>query len=1269
MNLAVSEALYARHPDDDEGVLSARRAAIVSTPGLARLATRIDLGAFLLLGEGEAQRGGRVATVAARVGVRGPGRRASTSTSAGTPHRDWLHAMAAAELDADLAMTHAQEPQEPAPGAHPADDRRAGRPTGVVEAGRPRPRRSGSGSRSPSRARRSGWATGPSRRVAETAAAAQALEVLRHERAAARSADRRDRRLEADASPSRTTPRERAGPPAAAAPPGLQVVRRADAGRVRPRDQRRRRAQRVRQEQPRGRAALGARRAGSLAPHPHVRGRHLGRAPSGGPRIGMADVTLVLDNGDGLLPVEYGVIELGRRLYRSGENDYLLNRQRVRLRDLVDLLDSANLAENAFLFIGQGMVDQALALRPEERRPLFEEVAGVRRHERRRRRAEEQLVEAEANLARVDDILAELRPQARRLGQLRRSSRRPRMTAGEELAAALIVAAHGRWHEAAARAGSAEHGRDALRAEGARALEALERAETEVGAIATSMAARSELEAERRDGPRGDAGGTDRAGAARGAGDRRRRSPRPATGPGSRASGRRPRRTSRRTGGRWPCRCPSRTIATEAQLAEADRALAEGLSELGSLRAASRARGDELAAVQRAEAARAAEAETARRRLDDATRRSEDEGRRATEARGAPDHARSHDCHASARPWPAPRRRRRPRSRRARRPGSRSRRRTGPGAPRRNGRPGRGTALAGIRGQVDALERRLARRRGAGHREGRAAGRRPARRRRPGRRSGAADGGRGGARRAARARTSVRRGGGRRLSAERGQLAVRERIEAFDKVAGGGTPSDLRRLDDAVASAHGGRLRDAIRRDPGGAARALLDRAVWVPDLAAALRIQPSLPVGWIVATRDGGAVLDAVAVRIGRGDSPLEARAEAERLGREAEARGGEAAEADTSAGSRRSRGGRGAGVARRSADRESPPSPARRRAEEQERAAGRAAEAAARESAWHARAGRSAGRRGRARRGRRGGARRCRDARTRRRVPPATPPRRPPHRSRARSRPGSRAWPSSARGATGSRPTSRRRTARAGMPRPVGPGRRPRSASRSAGSRRPTRELEALAGRERAAGDERTAVASALAQAAADEFRAREALEALLADDRAERTRLAEAERAATAAREQLRHADDRARASDVAAMEARLNLDVAARAGAGRARGAGRGRAAAPRRRRRRAGGRRCERGAQPRWLRRGRRLPARARRSRPRLDTLAPTLGRRRRPPASRRRPAGWRRCAAATTSSVRPTRSRSTSTPSVRARLETLDAQDTDLREAIGGPAR
>src|SRR5688500_1839090 len=162
------------------------------------------------------------------------------------------------------------------------------------------------------------------------------------------------------------------------------------------------------------------------------------------PAQGMADVTLVLDNADGLLPVDFQVLEFGRRLYRSGENEYLLNKQRIRLRDLVDLLDAAHLADNAFLFIGQGMVDQALALRPEERRPLFEEVAGVRRHERRRRHAEAELAEAERNLERLRDLLGELRPQARRLAA-QAEQLQQRRTAGLELAEALVAAARARW--------------------------------------------------------------------------------------------------------------------------------------------------------------------------------------------------------------------------------------------------------------------------------------------------------------------------------------------------------------------------------------------------------------------------------------------------------------------------------------------------------------------------------------------------------------------------------------------------------------------------------------------------------------------------------------------------------------------------------------------------------------------------------------------------------------------------------------------------------
>src|SRR5437899_2895965 len=196
--------------------------------------------------------------------------------------------------------------------------------------------------------------------------------------------------------------------------------------------------------------------------------------------LGMADVTLVLDNADGLLPVDYSVLELGRRLYRSGESDYLLNRQRVRLKDLIDLLDAAHLADNAFLFIGQGMVDQALALRPEERRPLFEEVAGVRRHERRRRKAEDQLAESETNLARVEDIVAELRPQARRLAA-QAEQQTTRMTAGEELAEALLLAARVRWHEAAGRVSEAARRLASRRGDADAALTELQEVESAAG--------------------------------------------------------------------------------------------------------------------------------------------------------------------------------------------------------------------------------------------------------------------------------------------------------------------------------------------------------------------------------------------------------------------------------------------------------------------------------------------------------------------------------------------------------------------------------------------------------------------------------------------------------------------------------------------------------------------------------------------------------------------------------------------------------------------
>jgi len=135
------------------------------------------------------------------------------------------------------------------------------------------------------------------------------------------------------------------------------------------------------------------------------------------PPLGMAEVHLTLDNHDRLLPLDFAEVTITRRLYRSGESEYLLNRARVRLRDIQDLLARADIGQNSHTVIGQGMVDHALALRPEERRVLFEEAAGIRHYYLKRDEAEARLAETEANATRVADLLAELEPRVEALRQ------------------------------------------------------------------------------------------------------------------------------------------------------------------------------------------------------------------------------------------------------------------------------------------------------------------------------------------------------------------------------------------------------------------------------------------------------------------------------------------------------------------------------------------------------------------------------------------------------------------------------------------------------------------------------------------------------------------------------------------------------------------------------------------------------------------------------------------------------------------------------------
>lgn len=133
------------------------------------------------------------------------------------------------------------------------------------------------------------------------------------------------------------------------------------------------------------------------------------------PKAGMASATIVFDNEEGWLPVDYSEVAISRRAYRDGSNEYLLNRQRVRLKDTSELLAQSGLAERTYTVIGQGLVDAALSLRPEERRKFFEEAAGIGLFRLRREEALSRLDTTRRNLERVSDILSELEPRLRSL--------------------------------------------------------------------------------------------------------------------------------------------------------------------------------------------------------------------------------------------------------------------------------------------------------------------------------------------------------------------------------------------------------------------------------------------------------------------------------------------------------------------------------------------------------------------------------------------------------------------------------------------------------------------------------------------------------------------------------------------------------------------------------------------------------------------------------------------------------------------------------------
>jgi len=133
--------------------------------------------------------------------------------------------------------------------------------------------------------------------------------------------------------------------------------------------------------------------------------------------LGMAEVSLTIDNSTGWVPSEYSEITVTRRSYRSGENEYLINKQKVRLKDVVLLLAQARIGHDSYTVVGQGLIDAALSLRAEERRGLFEDAAGIRPYQVQRVEAENRLRQTEQNLERLRDIVSEIEPRLEPLAE------------------------------------------------------------------------------------------------------------------------------------------------------------------------------------------------------------------------------------------------------------------------------------------------------------------------------------------------------------------------------------------------------------------------------------------------------------------------------------------------------------------------------------------------------------------------------------------------------------------------------------------------------------------------------------------------------------------------------------------------------------------------------------------------------------------------------------------------------------------------------------
>ena len=124
--------------------------------------------------------------------------------------------------------------------------------------------------------------------------------------------------------------------------------------------------------------------------------------------LGFAEVSMVMNNEDGRLPIEYSEVTVTRRIYRSGESGYFINKTPCRLKDIQELFMDTGIGKDGYSIIGQGKIDEILSNKSEDRRKIFEEAAGIVKYRVRKQETEKKLEQTKLNLLRINDILVEI---------------------------------------------------------------------------------------------------------------------------------------------------------------------------------------------------------------------------------------------------------------------------------------------------------------------------------------------------------------------------------------------------------------------------------------------------------------------------------------------------------------------------------------------------------------------------------------------------------------------------------------------------------------------------------------------------------------------------------------------------------------------------------------------------------------------------------------------------------------------------------------------